>query len=473
MAERVEADRELLEGVLRAHLELATGTLEFEVAGRSRRLHFVVGELHLSADSPFAAAVRELGESASAERWAPLLARLVEAYLAAGAVHGLFWRAATAAPTGAVGPLPTEALLRRAFASVAALAAPVGHLVADAGEHDRAGAPSCWSHEESWVLERLRRPQRYEDLRRDCPFPEPQLRAVLSGLVAVGRLRDPQRASLAPQDSGLLRLAELLAARVGASLREHPLGLLDDALRRRLEALQRTAESLSHYELLGVTADADDAAIQGAFDALARLVHPVHAERASLGVPRAALARLFERAVAAYRTLGDPALRAAYDDAHGISRPVDEAPAPERRAEVEEIARREFERAGFEELNGDLHTALTLYERAVELAPRVAYLLALARLEAKNPAWTSRALATCRRALELAPASAEACCVAGELYERAGEPERAAGYYQIAASQRPPHPEAQVALRRLAARGVGRDPDRDGGGPLGRLFRRG
>lgn len=472
MAERVEADRGLLDGVLRAHLELASGTLEFEVAGRSRRLHFAGGELHLSTDSPFAAAVRELGDSASAERWAPLLARLVEAYLAAGAVHGLVWRAATATPAGAVGPLPTEALLRRAFASVAATPAPVGELVADAGEHDRAGAPSCWTHEESWVLERLRRPQRYAELRRDCPFPEPQLRAVLAGLTAVGRLRDPQRAPSAPHDSGLLRLNELLAARIGASLREHPLGLLDDALRRRLEALQRSADSLSHYELLGVATDADDGAIQAAFETLARLVHPVHAERASLGFPRAALGRLFERAVAAYRTLGDPALRASYDDSHGISRPVGEAPAPERHAEVEQMARHEFDRAGFEELNGDLHTALTLYERAVELAPRVEYLLALARLEAKNPAWTSRALATCRRALELAPASAEACCVAGELYERAGEPERAAGYYQVAASQRPPYPAAQAALRRLAARGIGGPSARDGGGPLGRLFRR-
>jgi tetratricopeptide (TPR) repeat protein len=193
----------------------------------------------------------------------------------------------------------------------------------------------------------------------------------------------------------------------------------------------------------------------------------VHAERGAVGLSAPSLARLFERAVGAYRTLGDPALRAAYDASHGVERAPAGESGDERRAELAALARREFDRARFEELNGDLHSALVLYEQVVEMAPSADHLLALARLQAKNPAWTSRALATVRRALEIAPHQPELLFLAGELYERAGQAERAAGYFQECAGRSPSHAGAQAALRRLAARGVADSRGR------GKLFRRG
>jgi tetratricopeptide (TPR) repeat protein len=465
------AGRELLTRLLRTHQERGTGTLEVELGGRVRRIHLAAGEIWLSGESPFAGAVRELGSSADAARWLPLLDRLVEAYLSAVAAPGLAWREGESPPAEAAGPLPTEALLRRAFAAAASGAEPPGQLVVGSeSDRDGAGAPTCWSPEERWVLERLRRPMRVDALRAECPFPEARLRAALAGLVAVGRLHDPQRPPAAPQDSGLLRLVELLAARIAASLRERPLGLLDDAHRRRVEAVAREAEGRTHYELLGVAPDASAEAIQVAFENLARLIHPVHAERGALGLSRASLMRLFERAVGAYRTLGDPALRAAYDASHQIEPNRAAESGGERRAELEELARREFDRARFEELNGDLHSALVLYEQVVELAPSADHLLALARLQAKNPAWNSRALATVQRALEIAPQQPELLFLAGELYERAGQAERAAGYFQECAGRTPSHAGAQAALRRLAARGVGVAAESRG---LGKLFRRG
>jgi tetratricopeptide (TPR) repeat protein len=466
-------DDGLLEWLLRSHRERASGSLTFDVGGRARRLLLRDGELYLPRESPLAVAVDALGAAADGARWEPLLGRLVAAYLDAGLVSSIGWHAGDAASPDAAGPLPTEALLRRAFAASAKYAPPpTSPLVAAGGDRDFAGAPVCPTHEERWILERLRRPMAYGELAADCPFPESRLRTALAGLAAVGRVHDPQRAPLAPQDSGLLRLVELLAARIGATLRERPLGLLDDAHRRRLETLTTRVEGASHYELLGVAADAGDAAIQAAFEELGRLAHPLHAERPALGVPRASLTRLFERAVAAYRTLGDPALRAAYDSEHGVVRSAGE-PASEqgRREEIAALARREFERARFEERNGDFQAALSLYEQVAEIDPRPEYLLALARLEARNPAWTARALATVARALERSPESAEARYLAGELYERAGEPERAAGYYQAVATRHPEHDGARRALRRLAERGVGRDPRRSGA--FDKLFRRG
>jgi tetratricopeptide (TPR) repeat protein len=466
------AEGELLTRLLRTHHERGTGSLEVEAGGRTRRIHLAAGEIWLSSESPLAGAVRELGSSGDAARWSPLLDRLVEAYLAAGAVRGMAWRAGESPPADAAGPLPTEALLRRAFAARGRDAEPPGQLVvASESDRDGAGAPACWSPEERWVLERLRRPMRFDALRAECPFPEAHLRAALAGLVAVGRLHDPQRAPTAPQDSGLLRLVELLSARVAASLRDRPLGLLDDAHRRRVEALARGAEGKTHYELLGVPADASAEAIQAAFEGLARLLHPVHAERGTLGLSAPSLMRLFERAVGAYRTLGDPALRAAYDASHGVERAPAGESGGERRAELEELARREFDRARFEELNGDLHSALVLYEQVVELSPSVDHLLALARLQAKNPAWNSRALATVQRALELAPQEPALLFLAGELFERAGQAERAAGYFQACVGRAPEHAGAQAALRRLAARGVGAAAGESRG--LGKLFRRG
>jgi len=473
MAEASSRSRgELLGRLLEAHRALASGTLTFDQAARARRLHLRRGELYLSRESPLAPAVDELAAAADGVRWEPVLDRLVVAYLEAGSGVAASWRDGDAVPPDAAGPLPTEALLRRAFAASAREAPPATPLVAAAGDRDGAGAPVCPTHEERWILERLRRPMHFAELAADCPFPEGRLRAALAGLTAVGRVHDPHRAPPVPQDSGLLRLAELLAARIGASLRDRPLGLLADAHRRRIEALGGLGESASHYALLGLRPEANETEVQAAFEEIARVVHPAHAEREALGLPRALLARLFERAVAAYRTLGDPALRAAYDAAHGIAPPAAApASADERQEEVADLARREFERARFEERNGDFHAALTLYEQVVEVDPRAEYLLALARLEARNPAWTARALATVTRALERAPESAEARYLAAELYERSGEPERAAGYYQAVAARHPEHDGARRALRRLAAQGIGRNPD--GGGGLGKLFRRG
>jgi tetratricopeptide (TPR) repeat protein len=464
--------RTLLDRLWQAHRAGVTGALEYEVAGRPRKIHLEAGEIHLSPDSPWAAPARELADASERTRWEGLLVKLLQSYLEGGTAQGLTLRLDARMPAGAVGPLPTEALLRRAFALTTPPPPPTELLLAEDGPRGRDRAPLCLAPEESWALERLRRPMRIAELERDCPFEIARLRSALAGLLAVGRIHRPESAPATPQDSGLLRLVELLSARIGASLRDRPLGVLDDALQRRLVSLVAQAEAMDHYQLLGVAADADEAAVQAAFENLARQVHPSHSERPAVGVPRPALVRLFERAVAALRTLGDPALRAAYDATHGVERPVVAPESDRRREEKVELARREFDRARYEELNGDLHSAMVLYEQVVELDQRPEYLLALAHLQAKNPAWTERALATCKRAIELDPERAESRYLAGELYERLGQAERAAALYQAAARSNPPHAGAQAALRRLAAHGVKTEATR-GGGPLGRLFRRG
>jgi tetratricopeptide (TPR) repeat protein len=427
----------------------------------------------LPADNPLAAAVRRVGDGAPAAVWEPLIARLA-ARLAeeSGARLGAL-RPLASPSAGVVGPLPTGAILRRAFALAADPTVESDDdevLVAEAPEPAGSGEPPCWTPQELWILERLRTANPFAALGRECPFPAGELRGALVGLRGMGIVRPAGRPPAFAHDSGLLKLVELLRARVGASLRERPLGLLDDALQRRLESLARRASAMSHYELLSIAPSADESEIQAAFENVARLVHPSHADRRSVVLSRAELEVLFERAVAAMRTLGDPALRAEYDGTHGISRLPDKS-SSDRRVEIVELARREFERARFEERNGDLHSALVLFERAATLAPTAEHWLGLARLQAKNPSWRNRTLESYRRALELDPGAApEIRFEMGGVLERAGELDEAVSYYQAAAGAASPHAAARDALRRLAADGHGGTGK--AGSRLGRLFRR-
>ena len=470
----MESGATLLDHLRDAHTRRASGVLDYEVAGRARRILMHGGGMLLPADSLLAAEVRRLSAAGDAAHWEPLLDRLAARLVEEAGARSLCLRPIDRAPRDAAGPVPTWALIRRAFALAADPSRdpdPSEALIADVPHLPPASGPPCWTPEELWVLERLRTAAPYALLERDCPFRTLQLRRVVAGLRAVGVVRAPDRASSFAHDSGLLKLVELLRARIGASLRERPLGLLDDALQRRLEALARGASAMNHYELLGVEPDADESEVQAAFDGLARLVHPSHAERAGVLLSPGELNGLFERAVAAMRTLGDPALRSAYDDGHGFSRAPDQD-SSDRRLEVAELARREFERARYEERNGDLHSALVLYEQAAAMAPSAEHWLGLARLQAKNPAWGGRALESFRRALELDPQrGGEIRFAMAEALERSGKLDEAVSYYQSALQGPAPPTGAREALERLAGQGHGKEAHA-AGGRLGRLFRR-
>jgi curved DNA-binding protein CbpA len=79
-----------------------------------------------------------------------------------------------------------------------------------------------------------------------------------------------------------------------------------------LQLFLRSLEKKSYYEILGVPADAEADAIQGAFHAFSRLYHPDRyvdspAEAVALATD------IFKRAVEAYRCLSRPLGRERYD----------------------------------------------------------------------------------------------------------------------------------------------------------------
>lgn len=90
---------------------------------------------------------------------------------------------------------------------------------------------------------------------------------------------------------------------------------------------------MNHYDVLGVSAQADQAAIRRAYLAQARVAHPdFHIDAAD--TVRAENARRMQQINEAWETLGDPARRARYDLAlRGPVRPPSTRPG--RRAEPE------------------------------------------------------------------------------------------------------------------------------------------
>ena len=88
---------------------------------------------------------------------------------------------------------------------------------------------------------------------------------------------------------------------------------LDLDQKRQLIELHQRLESLSHYELLGLEAAADDKAIRAAYYELVRVFHPDRFFGKNLGSFKPKLAKVFGRLTEAYEALHRSESRAEYD----------------------------------------------------------------------------------------------------------------------------------------------------------------
>lgn len=84
-------------------------------------------------------------------------------------------------------------------------------------------------------------------------------------------------------------------------------------LQRELRELAAREGRISHYELLGIPADAESGAVRRAFLERSRRFHPDSWYRKELGEFAPLLTRAFQRINTAYQVLADPDARAAYD----------------------------------------------------------------------------------------------------------------------------------------------------------------
>ena len=115
-------------------------------------------------------------------------------------------------------------------------------------------------------------------------------------------------------------------------------------LQRELRDLESRLTPLTHYELLGVPADADGGAIRRAYLEKSKRFHPDAWYRKALGEFGPLLSKWFQRLSAAYQVLSDEETRNAYDQEHRKDLSQSEREAVARR----ELSRAEQERRGRE-----------------------------------------------------------------------------------------------------------------------------
>ena len=160
---------------------------------------------------------------------------------------------------------------------------------------------------------------------------------------------------------------------MGASASSGGGGLdLPAELQKLLREIETRGDAMSHYQLLGVPADADGAAMRRAFLERSKRLHPDAWFRKELGEFGPMMSRAFQRMSAAYQTLADTESRTDYDNAHSSNFDDADRMAVERhnltRAEEDRRERERRERLlrskGFLRVGA----ARKLYEEAIVLA---------------------------------------------------------------------------------------------------------
>jgi len=137
-----------------------------------------------------------------------------------------------------------------------------------------------------------------------------------------------------------------------------PLDIQDE-----LRAFDARGDRISHYELLGIGADADGGAIRRAYLERSKRFHPDSWYRKELGDLGAVLSRTFQRMAAAYQILSDDETRAEYDRDHAAAFSEGDRTAAGLRAQ----ARKEEERRQHERRERDLAVDVRPNEIVVQL----------------------------------------------------------------------------------------------------------
>lgn len=179
----------------------------------------------------------------------------------------------------------------------------------------------------------------------------------------------------------------LFSERIVRTLRERPLDLKPETHRERVAEVMRQVGD-TFYQLLGVEPSASDLEVHAAYERLARVVHPLHAERVGLDGKESVLEMLFERATRAYLTLSNPERRRSYDHDIGFD-PMAAAIPVDRSAENREMAGEYYRRACDMVEEQQYHFAIELLKEAVRREPKAEYHALLGRLLARNshPRW--------------------------------------------------------------------------------------
>jgi len=147
---------------------------------------------------------------------------------------------------------------------------------------------------------------------------------------------------------------------------------LSSDMQGELRALEARGARVSHYELLGIPADADRASIRRAYLEKSKKLHPDAWYGKELGEFQPMLSKWFQNLAAAYETLSDEESRTKYDQTHRADLSVSDRAAVQRR----ELSRAEEDRRERERRERLLHSkgfarlgaARRMYDDAIAFA---------------------------------------------------------------------------------------------------------
>jgi curved DNA-binding protein CbpA len=123
-------------------------------------------------------------------------------------------------------------------------------------------------------------------------------------------------------------------------------------MQRELRELEARGDRLTHYDLLGVPADADGGAVRRAYLEKSKRYHPDAWYRKELGEFGPLLSKWFQKLAAAYQVLSDEESRNVYEQEHKADLSAGDRAAVERR----ELSRAEEDRRARERRERLLHT---------------------------------------------------------------------------------------------------------------------
>ena len=297
------------------------------------------------------------------------------------------------------------------------------------------------------VLTRLEKPLLVSELVRGAGSHRLHLLRGLSKLRAVGLARRLDEKKL---EEELLppRLLDHFHKSIAQSLEAEPLELPANEHRARLGDLIAHLGERNHYELLGIGIRASADEVLRAYQQLARIVHPLHAQRLGFEGREDAIEVIFERATEAYLSLADPKRRASYNTLAGIQR-LREIDPEKRQVEKRQMARENYVRATSLLAQMDYSQAVDLLKEAARLDPKADYFARLAQAQAKNPNWNKHAIESFRRAIELSPDDPGIRAGYGEVLEHMERFDEAKAQYKTALELMPDNIMAQSGLDRI------------------------
>jgi len=294
---------------------------------------------------------------------------------------------------------------------------------------------------ESFLLSRLDRPMRLEDLVAESGLRELDAHRVIYGLALGGLVKREYWHNAFRTEAG--KTYEQVSAPVAPEIpasevvptesRWTSVSEEDEDLQKFLLRLSRAT---NHYEVIELPATAGTNEIKDAYYALARRYHPDRFHLKSKTSLQTKISSAFARITQAYETLTDPNARAAYDRALERSRQFSASATKQTKAtptpsagaaDIEsepggsetEIGRAEFSfREGFGALQqGRIGVAITYLAAAARLAPQEArYRAHYGRALAANEKTRKLAENEIQAAVRLDPANAAFRTMLAELY---------------------------------------------------------